>query len=122
MKYLLIMNVDPAIMDNLPEAESQALMTGHGAFMEKIKETGEMISTYALGDHAQTSVVRVKDDAVSITDGPFLDSKAFMGGYYLVDCETKERAQELAALIPDAKIEGFGIEVRPVMFSAGAGT
>jgi hypothetical protein len=42
-----------------------------------------------------------------------------MGGYYLVECESKERAIELAALIPDAKVDGLGIEVRPVMFESG---
>jgi hypothetical protein len=43
-----------------------------------------------------------------------------MGGYYMVDCESQERACELAAMIPDAAIDGLAIEVRPVMFSAGA--
>jgi hypothetical protein len=42
-----------------------------------------------------------------------------MGGYYIVDCATRERALELAALIPDAGVEGLGIEVRPIIFSAG---
>jgi hypothetical protein len=118
---MLIMNVDPDVMENLTEEQSTNLMNGHGAFMEKIKETGEMISTHALGDRAQTSVVRVnKDGEVAITDGPFQDTKAFMGGFYLIDCENKKRAQELAAMIPDAGIDGLGLEVRPVMFSGGA--
>jgi hypothetical protein len=54
-----------------------------------------------------------------VTDGPFLEAKEFMGGFYIVECETRERALELAGLIPDAGVEGMGIEVRPVMFSAG---
>jgi hypothetical protein len=43
-----------------------------------------------------------------------------MGGYYLIDVESKERAIELAQLIPDAGIEGLALEIRPVMFSPGA--
>ena len=120
MKFMLIMNVDPTVMENLSEEESTSLMNGHGAFMETIKESGEMISTHALGDTAQTAVVRVKGDDVNITDGSFLQTKAFMGGFYLVDCESRERALELGAMIPDAKIDGLGVEVRPVMFSGGA--
>jgi hypothetical protein len=54
-----------------------------------------------------------------VTDGPYLEAKEFLGGYYLVDVASRERAIELAALIPDARFEGLGIEVRPVMFSAG---
>ena len=42
-----------------------------------------------------------------------------MGGYYLVDVESKERAVELAQQIPDARFSGLAIEVRQVMFEAG---
>jgi hypothetical protein len=54
-----------------------------------------------------------------VTDGPFLESKEYLGGFYLIDCENKERAIELAAQIPDAAIEGLGVEVRQVMFADG---
>jgi len=64
-------------------------------------------------------VVRVRGGQPVVTDGPFLEAKEYLGGFYLIDCESKERAIELAALIPDAKIEGLGVEVRPVMFSDG---
>jgi len=43
-----------------------------------------------------------------------------MGGYYLVDVESRERAIELADLLPDAGFDGLAIEIRPVMFSTGA--
>ena len=55
-----------------------------------------------------------------MTDGPFLESKEYLGGFDLIDCESKERAIELAAQIPDAAIEGLGVEVRQVMFSDGS--
>jgi hypothetical protein len=64
-------------------------------------------------------VVRVRGGQPVVTDGPFVEAKEYLGGFYLIDCESKERAIELAALIPDAKIEGLGVEVRPVMFSDG---
>ena len=47
------------------------------------------------------------------TDGPFAEAKEFLAGFYLLDCETEERALEIAARIPEAS---FGVvEVRPVM-------
>lgn len=64
-------------------------------------------------------MVTVRNGQPVVTDGPFLESKEFLGGYYLIDCENKERAIELAARIPDAAIEGLGVEVRQVMFSDG---
>ena len=78
-----------------------------------------MITTQALADPSQSAVVRVRDGQPVVTDGPYLEAKEHLGGFYLIDCESKERAIELAAMLPDARIEGMGIEVRPVMFSDG---
>jgi len=64
-------------------------------------------------------VVRTQNGVPAVTDGPYLEGKEFLAGYYVVECETKERALEVAAMIPDARVEGLGIEVRPVMFSDG---
>ena len=64
-------------------------------------------------------MVSVRDGQPVVTDGPFLEAKEYLGGFYLIDCENKERAIELAARIPDAAIEGLGVEVRQVMFSDG---
>jgi hypothetical protein len=119
VKYLLIMNMNPEIWEALTEEERTAVMEGHGEFIATIRESGEMISTEALGDPSTSAVVRVRDGVPVVTDGPFLEAKEYLAGYYLVDCESRDRALELAALIPDAKVPGMGIEVRPVMFSAG---
>ena len=119
MKFLLIMNVNPAVLDALTEEERNEIGEGHGAFIDAIKKSGEMITTLALADPSQTAVVRERGGQTVVTDGPFLEAKEYLGGFYLIDCESKERAIELAALIPDAKIEGLGVEVRPVMFSDG---
>jgi len=119
MKFLLIMNVNPAVLDALTEEERNEIGEGHGAFIDAIKKSGEMIATQALADPSQTAVVRVRGGQPVVTDGPFVEAKEYLGGFYLIDCESKERAIELAALIPDAKIEGLGVEVRPVMFSDG---
>jgi hypothetical protein len=119
MKYLLIMHVNPVVWESLAEDERQAVMDGHGGFMKTIQESGEMISTQALADPSTTAVVRVRSGVPVVTDGPYLEAKEFLGGFYLVECESKERAIELAAMIPDASVDGLGIEVRAVMFSAG---
>ncbi|GHF60723.1 hypothetical protein FHX82_002681 [Amycolatopsis bartoniae] len=119
MKYLLIMHLNPRIWESLTEAERQAVADGHGAFIETVRESGELISTEALADPSESAVVTVRDGARVVTDGPYLETKEYLGGYYLLDVENRERALELAALIPDASVEGIGVEVRQVMFSAG---
>jgi hypothetical protein len=119
VKYMLIMQLNPAALDALTEEQRKEIMEGHGAFMETIKASGEMVETNALAEPAQSAVVRVRDGVPVVTDGPYLEAKEFMGGYYIVDCATRERALELAALIPDTAVDGLGIEVRPVVFTAG---
>jgi hypothetical protein len=119
VKYMLIMQLNPAALDSLTEAQREEIMNGHGAFMDTIKASGEMVETHGLAMPAESAAVRVRDGVPVVTDGPYLESKEFMGGYYIVDCETRERALELAVMIPDARVEGLGIEVRPIVFSAG---
>ncbi|MDT7773143.1 MAG: hypothetical protein QOC67_2067 [Pseudonocardiales bacterium] len=119
MKFLLIMHNNPAVWESLTESERDEVMTGHGDFIKTIQQSGEMVVTQALADPSNTVVVRVRGGVPVVTDGPYLEAKEFLGGYYLVDVASRERAIELAALIPDARFEGLGIEVRPVMFSAG---
>jgi len=119
VKFLLIMHMNPATWEGLTEDEQKAIMDGHDGFIAAITGSGEMISTQALGDPATSAVVRVRDGVPAVTDGPFAEGKEYLAGFYLVDCESRERALELAAMIPDAAVEGLGVEVRPVMFSAG---
>ncbi|GAA1591869.1 YciI family protein [Kribbella sancticallisti] len=119
MKYLLVLNINPDVLAALSEDEQQAIFSGHDKFMKTLRESGEFHSTVALAEPAKTAVVKVRDGVPAVTDGPFLEAKEFLAGYYLVECETPERAYELAAMIPDAGIEGLGVEVRPVVHEVG---
>jgi hypothetical protein len=119
MQFLISLHINPAVLDALTDEEKAALGGGHGEFIEALRKSGELISTQALVDPSQAVVVSVRNGQPAVTDGPFLESKEYLGGFYLIDCEDKERAVELAARIPDAAIEGLGVEVRQVMFAAG---
>jgi hypothetical protein len=117
VKYLLVLNINPDLGAALTEEEQQAIFAGHEKFMATTKETGEFHSTVALAEPAKSAVVKIRDGMPAVTDGPFVESKEFLGGYYLVEVASAERAYELAAMIPDAAIQG--VEVRPVEFSDG---
>ncbi|MFF4607860.1 YciI family protein [Streptomyces sp. NPDC001339] len=120
MKYLLIMQVDQEILDALSEDERKLIMEGHGEFMKTVQDSGEFILTQALADPANSTVVTGTGGEPAVTDGPFIEAKEFMGGFYLIDCESTQRAIDIAKLIPDTRIKGLSIEIRPVMFSSGA--
>lgn len=117
MKYLLMIIFNPTTWESLSEDEKQDVFRGHGDFIKLIKETGEMIGTEALSDPAQSATVRVRDGVPVVTDGPYVEAKEYLAGYYIVDCESKARAIELAAMIPDARFSAM--EVRPLMSQDG---
>ncbi|ARH94931.1 MULTISPECIES: YciI family protein [Streptomyces] len=120
MKYLIMMYPNAAVMDALSEEDRNAVFQGHGEFMTKIKESGEFVGTVALGGPEESSVVRVRGGVPAVTDGPYAEFKEFVGGYYVIDVKDRDRAHEVAAMIPDAAVEGLGIEVRPIVFSDDA--
>ncbi|MCM3883516.1 YciI family protein [Frankia sp. R82] len=117
VKYLIIMQVDPAVLEQLTDDQQAQIQQGHGAFIAATKESGEFIATQALADPSQSKVVRSSGGQPEVTDGPFVESKEFMGGFYLLDVEDEARAVELALQIPDAGIPGLALELRPVMFA-----
>ncbi|MEV4759950.1 YciI family protein [Micromonospora sp. NPDC049559] len=119
MQFLISLYINPAVLDALTEEEQAAIGEGHGKFLQALKESGELITTQALADPSQAAVVSVRNGQPVVTDGPFVEFKEYLGGFYLIDCENRERAIELAARIPDTAIEGLGVEVRQVMFADG---
>ncbi|WP_216893062.1 YciI family protein [Nocardia alni] len=119
MKFLLMLHNNPVALDALDDAGRKALEDGHNQFIKATQESGELVVTQALSDPSTSAVVRVRNGRPAVTDGPYLESKEFLGGFYMIDVPDRERALELAARIPDASIDGMGVEVRQVMFEAG---
>jgi len=117
VKYLLLIHVNPATWESLHEEERHEVYRGHSEFVKATTESGEMVRTEALADPSNSATVRVRGGVPAVTDGPYIEAKEFFSGYYLVDCESKERAIELAARIPDARYAA--IEVRPLMNQGG---
>jgi hypothetical protein len=117
MKYLLMIYMNPVAFEALSEDERNAVLAGHDAFQPPLRESGELVGFAALADPSQSTTVRVRGGGTTVTDGPYVEAKEFLAGYYAVDCESLERAQELAAMIPDAALTA--IEVRPVMADSG---
>ncbi|WP_034263101.1 YciI family protein [Actinospica robiniae] len=120
MKYLIMLYPDAEVLDALSQEERNAVFQGHGDFMEAVKASGEFVGTFALAGPDQGAVVRVRGGVPAVTDGPYAEAKELVGGAYVIDVKDRERAIEVAAMIPDAKIEGLGVEVRPIVFSDGA--
>ena len=117
MKYLLMIYMNPSVMEAMSEEEQQAVFKAHDDFQALTRESGELVGFAALAGADQATVVRVQDGAPTVTDGPYLEAKEQFAGYYEVECETPDRAQALAAIMPEARM--MGVEVRAVMNAAG---
>jgi hypothetical protein len=117
MKYMIMITMNPDAWNAISEDERTDLMASFDPFLQKLTESGELIGTQALGEPSESTVVRVRDGVPVVTDGPYAESKEYLAGYYLVECETKERAIEIAAMVPDAHVNAM--EIRPVIFSTG---
>jgi hypothetical protein len=111
MKYLLLIYSDPTIQ--MTDAESNEMMGEYFAFTHSIVESGEMLAGEPLQGRETATTVAVRDGEAIVTDGPFAETKEVLGGFYMVDTVSLERAQVLAGEIPTAK---FGrVEVRPLL-------
>ncbi|MET8139815.1 YciI family protein [Sphaerisporangium sp. NPDC005288] len=114
---MLLIHNRPGYVDELSEADREALFGAVDSIMKELTETGELLRGEALADPSQSKTVRVRDGVPAITDGPFSEAKEQFAGYLLVECETPERAVEIAASWPDARY--FAMEVRPVVHQSG---
>jgi len=117
VKYVLLIYNSPGAFDALPEEERNALMAEFDAATKELTESGELIGGVALADPANSKTVRVRGGVPATTDGPFAEAKEQLAGYYVVDCESIERATEIAARDPASRL--WAVEVRPVMDEAG---
>jgi hypothetical protein len=117
MKYVALIYSNPGAFDALSEAERERFGNEADAYIKELEASGELVGGAALADIEQTKVVRVRDGVAATTDGPFAEAKEQLAGYYVLDCDSIERAAELVAKDPAARV--WAIELRPVMDTAG---
>ena len=112
MKFLFTIYHDEKTLDDMPADEMQALVDSALDYDEDIRRSGHYIVSNAL-QRAQTArTLRVRGGKVSITDGPFAETKEQLGGFFLIEARDMDEACAVAARFPPARI-GI-IEVRPV--------
>ena len=112
MKYLCLIYNDEREMGTMPRPDGEKMMAEYYEFTEAIKKSGHYKGGDALQPTTTATTVRVRQNKVSTTDGPFAETKEAIGGFDLLECDSLEQAVEIAASHPNAE---FGtIEVRPL--------
>jgi hypothetical protein len=105
MKYLCLVYMEEASLRAVPDSDCMA-------FGEGLRESGRYIAAEALQNAETATTVRVRNGKVSVTDGPFAETKEQLAGFYLIDAKDLDEAIQVAAKIPPARVGS--IEVRPV--------
>ena len=110
MKYALLIYDVPDAWEGLSDDEKQAI---YGEYFA-ISNEPAVVGGAQLQPVQTATTVRVQDGQTVTTDGPFADTKEIFGGYYVLEADDLDRAIEIAARIPAARMGG-SVEVRPVV-------
>jgi hypothetical protein len=117
VKYMLLIYQNPASWQEVSQDEKDAVMAEAGDIWQELIKSGECIGGEALADVSATRTIRVRDGVPVVTDGPYVESKEQLAGYVLLECDSPQRAVEIAVRWPDARY--WAVELRPLMQDAG---
>jgi hypothetical protein len=120
VKYLILIYSNPAsreIWEGFTDDQRTEGFRYYAALADELAASGELIATEALADASSTRRVTVRDGQTLASDGPFAEAKEQLAGFFLLDCQSAERAVEIAARVPEAEL-GL-VEVRPVLQLGG---
>src|SRR5471032_1131315 len=112
MKFLCLIFFDERVLDDLSKRQYDALVDESLAYDERLRESHQLIVAQALQYAKEAVTLRVRGDDVSITDGPFADTKEQVGGFVLIEARDMSEAMRVASGFPVVQLGG--VEVRPV--------
>ena len=108
--YLLLIMEPPGQRADRTEDEGRALYERMLQFSDKLKQRGVLRASQSLKADREGVRVRVREGKRSLVDGPFSESKEMVGGYFILDVESREEAVAIASEVPAA--EWATVEVR----------
>ena len=105
MKYLCLVYLDENRLSELPDEDCVEFDTS-------IRKSGHCIASEALESVHTATTVRMRNGKMSITDGPFAETKEQLAGFYMVEARALNEAIQIASKIPPARVGS--VEVRPI--------
>ena len=113
MKFLLLLHGDPAAEAAMTGDERRAVVDQHIAFGRHLSDRGARILGEALRPPEEARTIRFDGDNLLVTDGPFLETKEALGGFYVLEARSIEEAAELVRPVP--RSPGLVAELRPIV-------
>lgn len=112
MKYLCLAYEEEQVLTALSRSEWDALRRETIDYVESLQKNGHLILTNALKSAQTATMVRVRKGALTVTDGPFAETKEQLGGFFLIEARDLDEAIQIAGKWPSARLGS--IEVRPI--------
>lgn len=127
MKYVILIHSNPqpwghptgefvAEFQALPAQARARLEAEFERTLSELQANGELVTGEALGDPAASRLYRWGDGAPLVSDGPYSEAKEHLAGFFLIDVENRERAEEVARVFAGP---GETVELRPTMWPGG---
>lgn len=112
MKFLMMIYVDDALLQALPEGEFDSMMRGCLAHADELHAAGRVLDSQQLEAPASARSFRIRQQRSTVFDGPFAETKEYLAGFNLIEADSLDEAVRIAQEFPWARIGA--IEVRPV--------
>ena len=111
MKFLCLIRAE-RVMEQFPVADANQHFEEYAEFTRQLRASGQFVGVNRLLPPSTAVTVRVREGKVSVTDGPYAETKEQLGGYYVIEARDVEEAIQVAARIPGARYGS--VEVQPV--------
>ncbi len=122
MKYLLLAYHEEKKWDVLSQSEKDEIQSQCAPHEEAFRSGGHLLAQECLQPIRNTTTVRLRNGKLSVTDGPFAETKEQVGGFYLIEARDLNEAIQVASKTAAAHLGehlGWGIEIRPIEDKTG---
>lgn len=112
MKYLCLAYEEEQLFHDMPRSDWLALRQETLDYVEALRRSGHLLGTHALRSATTATSIQVRGGRLSVTDGPFVETKEQIGGYFLIEAADLDEAIRIASKWPSARLGT--VEVRPI--------
>jgi len=117
MKFMLIVHHDETAFERISKDDQQQMLAESIALTHQLHANRQYLSASPLQPAATAVIVRVRQGKSMVTDGPFIETREQIAGYFLIDAKDADDAVRIAATVPGARIGS--VEVRPLREISG---
>ena len=112
MKFMLLVHHDEAAFDKLSEATKSKMLAESVQLTHQLHANGQYLSASPLQSTSTATLVRRREGKPIMTDGPFIETREQVAGYFLIEAKDIQEAIAIAGRVPGARIGS--VEVRPL--------